>query len=249
MPSTIETGHAKNVATFEALIVSCAGFGPTYNPSKAILKLSALNPHLATAQATMEEVIDTKRNYEIATNAREIAMAPLKRFSTKIINALAATDVTSQTVDDARTILNKIHGKRAKKVEVPTEKEIAEGAEIVRTVSTAQGSYDKLIDHFAQLIAVLAAEPNYLPNENELKVATLKTQLADMKAKSTAVLNARTAVNNARINRNTVLYAKKTGMVDVASDVRTYVKSVFGSTSAQYKQLTGLRFVKPPKTD
>jgi hypothetical protein len=43
MASTTETGHAKNVATFEDLISFCTGYGATYNPSKATLKLPALN--------------------------------------------------------------------------------------------------------------------------------------------------------------------------------------------------------------
>ena len=42
MASTTETGHAKNVATFEDLISFCTGYGATYNPSKAALKLPAL---------------------------------------------------------------------------------------------------------------------------------------------------------------------------------------------------------------
>jgi hypothetical protein len=42
MASTTETGHAKNVATFEDLMSFCTVYGATYNPSKAALKLPAL---------------------------------------------------------------------------------------------------------------------------------------------------------------------------------------------------------------
>jgi hypothetical protein len=195
MASTIETGHAKNVATFEDLISFCTGYGATYNPSKATLKLIALNPQLTGAQAALQTVKTSKTAYDNATNARELAFVPLKPLAT-------ATDATAQTVDDARTIVNKIQGRRAKAVVVPDAKAIAEGAEPVKTASTSQQSYDKLVDHFAQLIAILTAEPKYLPNENELKVATLNTQITDMKAKNTSVVNALTAVSNARINRH-----------------------------------------------
>jgi hypothetical protein len=245
MASTIETGHAKNVATFEDLISFCTGYGATYNPSKATLKLIALNPQLTGAQAALQTVKTSKTAYDNATNARELAFVPLKPLATKIINALAATDATAQTVDDARTIVNKIQGRRAKAVVVPDAKAIAEGAEPVKTASTSQQSYDKLVDHFAQLIAILTAEPKYLPNENELKVATLNTQITDMKAKNTSVVNALTAVSNARINRDKLLYGELTGMVDVAMDVKQYVKSVFGAKSPQYKQISGLRFTRP----
>jgi hypothetical protein len=43
MSSTSETGHAKNVANYEKLIADVTALGVTYNPSKANLKLTALN--------------------------------------------------------------------------------------------------------------------------------------------------------------------------------------------------------------
>lgn len=39
MPSTSETGHAKNIANFQDLIAFVTEHGATYNPSKAGLKL------------------------------------------------------------------------------------------------------------------------------------------------------------------------------------------------------------------
>lgn len=245
MASTIETGHAKNVATFEDLISFCTGYGVTYNPSKAALKLIALNPQLTGAQAALQTVKTSKTAYDNATNARELAFVPLKPLATKIINALAATDAAAQTVDDARTIVNKIQGRRAKAIVVPTTPPAAGATPTVKTASTSQQSYDKLVDHFAQLIAVLTAEPKYLPNENELKVATLNTQIADMRAKNTSVVNTLTTVSNARINRDKLLYDKLTGMVDTAMEVKQYVKSVFGAKSPQYKQVSGLKFTRP----
>jgi hypothetical protein len=135
------------------------------------LKLPALTAQLTAAQAALQAVKTAKTAYDNATNAREIAFKPLKPLATKIITALATTDAVKQTIDDARTIVNKIQGKRAKTVEIPDAKAIAEGAEPVKTASTSQQSYDKLIDHFGRLIALLTAEPKYLPNENELKLA------------------------------------------------------------------------------
>jgi hypothetical protein len=45
-------------------------------------------------------------------------------------------------------------------------------------------------------------------------------------------------------NRDQLLYGEETGMVDVAMDVKNYVKSVFGAISPQYKQVSRLRFTK-----
>ncbi len=196
------------------------------------------------AIAALQAVKVAKTAYDNATNARELAFKPLKPLATKIVNGLAATEATAQTVDDVKSTNNKIQGKRAKAVEKPDAKALAAGAEPVKTASTSQQSYDKLIDHFAQLIATLTAEPKYLPNENELKVATLNTLLTDLRAKNTAVISATTALSNARIARDKTLYGETTGILDVAQDVKQYVKSLFGATSPQYKQVSGLKFTR-----
>jgi hypothetical protein len=244
MASTTETGHAKNVATFEDLISFCTGYGATYNPSKVALKLPGLNTQLTAANAALQAVKTAKTAYDNATNAREISFKPLKSLSTKILSSLAATEATDQTVDDVKTTNMKIQGRRAVKVEKPSAEALAKGAEPVKTASTSQQSYDKMIDHFAQLIATLTAEPKYLPNENELKLTALNTLLTDLKNKNTAVINATTAASNVRIARDKALYAETTGVVDTALDVKTYVKSVFGASSPQYKQVSGLKFTR-----
>jgi hypothetical protein len=244
MASTTETGHAKNAATFEDLISFCTGYGASYNPSKAALKIPALTTQLTAANAALQAVKTAKTAYDNATNAREISFKPMKSLATKIVSALAATEAADQTVDDVKTTNMKIQGRRAVKVEKPSAEALAKGAEPVKTASTSQQSYDKMIDHFAQLIATLAAEPKYLPNENELKLTALNTLLTDFKTKNTAVINATTAASNARIARDKALYAETTGLADTALDVKTYVKSVFGASSPQYKQVSGLKFTK-----
>jgi hypothetical protein len=44
--------------------------------------------------------------------------------------------------------------------------------------------------------------------------------------------------------RNIKLYSPETGIVDTAQTVKNYVKSVFGATSPQYKQISKLIFRK-----
>jgi hypothetical protein len=244
MASTSETGHSKNVSTFEDLIGFCTGYGPAYNPVKATLKLTALSTLLVSAGNALQAVKVAKTIHDNATNAREIAFKPLKTLSTKIVSALSATDALRQTVDDAKTAHNKIQGRRAVAIKKSATGTDTLTAEPVRTSSTSQQSHDKIIDHFAQLIQTLALEPKYTPNEPELKVATLTAMVADLKAKNTAVVGATTNLSNTRIARDKVLYADGIGLCDVAKDAKNYVKSVFGTTSPQYKQISGLKFKK-----
>jgi len=242
MSGTPESGHAKNVANFEDLISFCTSYGDTYNPTKESLKLSALTGLLATVNTSLQAHKVAKTNFDNATNARKLAFHPLKQLTTRVVNALSATDTIRQTVDDAKSINKKIRGKRSKAVIQPVIVEGGPAPAPVRTISVSQQSFDKLIDHFSQLIQTVSAEPLYMPNEANLTVAALKALLLDLKAKNTGVMHTYIATSNARIARDRAMYAHDTGMVDTSVSVKTYVKSVFGSSSPEYKQLSALRF-------
>jgi len=248
MASTSETGHAKNVANFEDLISFCTGYGTSYNPSKNNIKIPQLTTLRTNATNAIQVVKTTKTAFDNTTNVRETTFANLKKLSTRIVNALEATDATKQTVDDAKTINRKIQGKRADnsksaKTTPTTTTPTAEPTD--SSISVSQQSFDSLIDGFTKLIQVVTSEPLYLPNETDVKVVTLNILLTNMKAANTNVINAATSYSNARITRNTTLYAADTGLTDIAGEVKKYVKSVFGATSPQYKQISKLKFTKP----
>jgi len=250
MSTFIETGHAKNVANFEDLISFCIGYGAAYNPVNANKKIPALQAKQTAALAAIQTVKTTKTAFDNSTNARELIFETLKKLSTRIVNALEATTATTLTIDDAKTVNRKMQGKRAGSTAKilaanSTAVVVPNAAPAVTTISVSQQSFDGLIDNFAKLIQIVSTEAAYLPNETELKVATLNTLLTNLKAANTAVINATTTYSNARIARNTVLYAKDTGMVDIAFEVKKYVKSLFGATSPQYKQVSGLQFRQP----
>jgi len=246
---TSETGHAKNVAKFEELISFCTGYGTAYNPTKSSIKIVAMNTLLTNVRNTLQTVKATKTVYDNATNAREIAFANLKKLSTRVVNALGATDAVKQTVDDAKTINRKIQGKRADNIKTLPVTPPAEGTtptEVIQ-ISVSQQSYDSLIDNFSKLIVSVTAEPLYIPNETDLKVTALNTLLTNLKTSNTAVINATPSYRSAIITRNTTLYQPATGLVDTALEVKKYVKSVFGARSQQYAEISGLEFKKLKK--
>ena len=244
MASTSETGHAKNVANFEDLISFCNGYGATYNPSKDALTIGKLQDLQAKAKASLQQTKTTKTSFDNATNARQLAFKDLKPLATKIVNALSVSGATTLAVDDAKTINRKIQGAKAnggtKTPAIPADPNAP--APTDKTISTSQQSYDSLIDHYTKLIEAVSQDANYKPNETELKTATLQTKLDGLKTSNTDLINGFTSWSNARINRNTTLYNPLTGLVQTALEVKKYVKSVFGATSPQFKQVSGLEF-------
>ena len=240
-----ETGHAKNVANFEDLISFCTGYGASYNPSKASIKLPALNTLHTEAVNKLAAVNTALTPWAIAINAREVVFDPLSKLITRVINALDASDVPKQAVDNAKTIARKIQGKRAapKNTVAPADPAVPV-EENSKNISASQMGFDNRIENMDKFIQLLSAQTGYAPNETELTTTALSNVLTNMKATNTAAINAYTPLSNARIDRNNILYQVETGLVNVAGDVKKYVKSVFGATSPQYKQLSGLKFTQ-----
>uniref|UniRef100_UPI0040470FEA hypothetical protein n=1 Tax=Flavobacterium sp. TaxID=239 RepID=UPI0040470FEA len=241
MASTSEVGHAKNVANFQDLIEFVIGYGATYNPSKNSLKLPQLIALKDNAQAKLNDVITKNTIYNNKVNERMVAFSNLKSFSTRLVNALQTTDATNETINNAKTFNRKMQGKKASTTQTPTDP----NTPAPTTISTSQQSYDQLIQHLAGLKSVLETEPSYTPNEIELQIATIDSKIADLSAKNTAVATAYTNISNSRISRNETLYTSENGIYETASEVKKYIKSVFGASSPQYNQVSGIKFSKP----
>ena len=241
MASVSETGHAKNVANLQDLISFVTGYGATYNPTKNALKLPQLNALATASQASLADVVTKNTAYNNKVNERVVAFSNLKALSTRLINALQTTDATTQKVADAKAFNKKLQGVRAKAVTTPPDP----NTPAPTTISTSQQSYDQQIQHLAGIISVLQTEPSYAPNENDLKIVTLTAKQADLTAKNNAVATAYTNVSNSRIARNTTLYSTEGSIFDVASEVKKYIKSIYGATSPEFAQVKGIEFKKP----
>lgn len=240
MKSISETGHAKNIANFQDLISFCEGYGETYNPTKESLKLAELKKLYKTAQDKLSASNAQKANFSNATNERRNAFKNLKPLSTKIVNAFAVSGADTLAQNNIKTANKKIQGNTSKKTEAKTSDTTT--TQTTKTISTSQQSYDKLIDHFANLIHILEKNTTYSPNENHLKVTSLKEKLTELQTKNTALINAYTSYSNAIIERNKTLYDPLIGLTQIAKEVKQYTKSIFGSTSPQYKQISKLEF-------
>jgi hypothetical protein len=239
MSPTSETGHAKNLSAFQSLISFCKGYGAAYNPARAALSTKEMDLLLASAQAALSATKSAEMAFGNATNQRGILFKNLKPFATQLVNALAAFGATAETVKDARSINRKIQGRRA----VPIPKVPGSGDQLPagNTISVSQQSYVQQADHFNRLIELLAEQRNYTPNEESLKVPTLRDQLAGLHAANAAVTDTYTNWSNSRGRRGKLFYSSDAGFVPLALDAKKYIRAIFGSSSTEYMQVSGLR--------
>ena len=243
MRTISETGHAKNAARFSEMVPCVSAYGTTYNPSNPSLSVPALQQLSADARNVLAELNAFLPAYSNAVAERDVAFKTLNTLVTRIMNALKAIKTSSQVDDNVRTLVRKIRGSRAsaKKTEEEKQTLAAEGIE-VREISSSQTSFDSRMENLDRLIKLLASITLYAPNEEDLKISGLTALYNELVTKNNAVVSARIPVSNARIARNKLLYNEDTGIVSVALAVKAYIKSIFGSTSPEYKQLTGFIF-------
>lgn len=243
MFKSLETGHAKNMANLETLIVAIANFGEKYNPSKESIKLDALQAVMKSTKESFEAHYNAQSVYGNAVDARTAAFQPIGKLVTRINNALKASDSSTLSDQTLQTIFRKLQGRRASAKLTEEEKQaLAIDGKIVNQISTAQMGFEARLENFDRLIIHLSTIPEYKPNEEELKLDTLKNLYTQLKAANTAVIAAYLQLEKARSIRNEILYHPLTGVVDLASDAKTYIKSVFGTSSSEFKQVSKLTF-------
>ncbi len=248
MTTDSKAGHEANIIHFDQMLGFLLGYGTNYAPSKNAIKMPSLQLVQTNANASNTAANSAQASLSIAISSRMTGFLPLSKMGTRILNALKATDTTEAIDEHATSLVHKLQGRRATPKLNDEQREAAKAAGTeVKEVSSSQMGFDLRLDTFDKLLKLLSGIPLYNPNEADLKLTALTALFNDLKAKNAAVLNATIALSNARIARNDVLYKPNTGLVDLAADVKAYIKSVYGATSPQYKQISGLKFSRPRK--
>jgi len=231
-----------NVANLFKLVTYCEAYGSRYNPSNPNLKIPYLRELGANSKSLSGIVNELLAPYNAAHNERALAFKPLSPLATRLLNAIKASTTNRKVDDNIKTYVRKIKGERASAKTVVVKVEGVVPTDAPNEQSSSQLDFNNRLNNLDILIKQLAFIPQYAPNEQELQVGSLQNMYNDLSAKNNAAVDVQVKIDNARLNRNKVMYAPLTGLVDVALDVKTYVKSVFGPTSAEYKQISKLKF-------
>jgi len=241
----LTTGHLINVVNFEKLLSACKSYGTEYQPASGRLAISSLEDLLSNAKDVLDTLKTQKTAYDIAVNEREIVYTDLPKLTTRIYNSLAASDVSVQTLQDANALKRKLQGRRAKAVVVEDPKaEKQDDEKLARRNTLRLQSYNRLLDNFKSLLKLLESEPNYKPKEADLKLSALQALADTMTTVNITIINVNVAYQKARIARDQVCYSKKDNLCDIGQAVKKYVRSLFGSNSPMFKQVSGIGFHK-----
>jgi len=243
--STNQTGHVQNLVNLGVVINHLGTFQKNYNPPRSILTIDGLVKLKSDGEIVLASVTSAEISSKNAISARSSSFDNLDSLITRTINALRISGAQAQTIVQAETIVRQLRGQRA--TTKPTSKETAaandQPTEIVKN-TLHNTTMDSKIENFNKLVQFLTGIAEYKPNEADLSIIALNAKLTDLKTTNASYIAAIAALDAARLERNTILYAENSGVVDVAMSVKLYVKSVFGARSPQYKEISDIVFTK-----
>lgn len=238
MTSRSEVGHAKNVANLQKLTERVTVYA-LYNPPVESLTVQSLQTLYTTALAKLAEVEDKRVANKNAIASRQTAFENLKPTCTRIINFLQIIGLEDGVLRQAKSLNRKIQGGGKKSVTPPVME-----SEVMNTISTSRQSYTQITENFGILLQLLATIRDYAPNEDDLKLANLTPYHTSLVSATQSVDQTEAELNAKLMERDNILYADGTGLYTIAQNVKKYVKSLYGATSPEYTNVSGIEFTK-----
>jgi type I site-specific restriction endonuclease len=240
MASIIESGMSTYLAHFQQLINVCMSFGARYNPQTFALQIMNLALRHHEVQNAVNLVDSLLPDYIAAESERLSKFAGVPELATRVQASAIALKLPPAIIIHIREVVRKIRGARAKAIK-PVDLTDPD-AKAEKHISVSQTSFNEQIEHFNQLIQLVASQSQYTPYEEDLLPAQLTAILNSLRTTNDAVMQILAPLTAARQARNALLFAPETGMIDIALAVKQYVESVFGAKSPQYKEVNHIKF-------
>ncbi|MBV9240486.1 MAG: hypothetical protein JO314_00630 [Acidobacteria bacterium] len=250
-----DSGHAINVQNLKKARDIAVAWGPTkYNPSHPDLKILSLTSQITAAEAALDAVQTAETPWRNATSAAEDAFAGLSSLVRRVERSAKASGLAPSFLEDLAAPARKVKGQRAtpkKPVDngdgttPPADGGGTDGGGTpggAGTGSASQMSRQQRIEHFDEMIGLLQSQAGYAPNETELTVAELQAQSTALQTLVDDVSAKLAPLNEKRNQRNSVLYADGTNVVNTGRLFKAYVQSAFGLKSPEWNQVKNLKF-------
>ncbi len=231
-----------NLANFRTGITACTYFGTGYNPANAILALAAVNALAGDCQSSLNDLRNALPVLKDKMGDRAEEFKATMLLLTRIMAAHAASSTNQALKAEVKGFVRQMRGRRAKALP-----KTPDGEPTKEQVSAVNTGYEDRASDFASIVATLTTDTEYKTNQNDLKLTALAATLTRLQDANAAVRNAQAPVDNARAARDAVFYLNPVNLVDTAMLMKQEVKSTYGTKSAQFKQVSGLKFTRPKK--
>jgi hypothetical protein len=253
-----ENGNVSNAANFGLMTIHVQSFGSTYTPHSTELQVPALLAKKEEIDHCMSDVTLAENAYKTAINNRIDLFKDLSNRAVRMKNAFIADKASAKEVKDMSSIVKKISGQRIKPIKTSEpERENTETKTDSQTPSTeeqeiklhsvSQMSYESRIANFSKLVSYLGENERYSPNEADLSIVSVTNHVNALQKANDAVHTAYGPYYKARSVRDQLFFAPETGAHDIIQHVKSYVKSAYGTRSAEYKLISKIAIRKSGK--
>lgn len=175
---------------------------------------------------------------------RTLDVDKVPALAARAVALFIAAGADKARVEQARTYLRKLQGKRAapKAVDDPNTPDVDESE---KSISASQQSDAAMLANFLLLIDYLNAQPEYNKlTEPELKIADLQAFHTATQTKHDASISAAAEETDAKSDRDKRFYTDADSAYMRITGIKNYVKSVYGANSPEYKTIKGIAFRK-----
>lgn len=107
------TGHAKNVANFETVTIVLLALGTVYNPSQALILLTALQTKLTAAKNVLTAIDEAEAAKKVTGNERAAEFKGIATFAVNIKREAEVSVNDEAFTRDLQSIVRKMRGERA----------------------------------------------------------------------------------------------------------------------------------------
>lgn len=243
MTSNLSSGANSNVTNLKMLNSAILGYGDTYNPANALITPAALQAaylHGLGAVNAVDSLLPANTN---AKNVRGKAFDSMGKLATRAGNSFKSLVADESARMHIRSLIHLIQRGRVNAIKSkPSVNDAVADLLTVKENASHKSGYEKQLDNFYKLIQFLASFPAYKPNETDLTIDALSAFHAELTMDNQLVADTQIQLDQSRMNREKVLYQPITGLVHMGNDSKSYIKSVFGANSPEYKQISKLKF-------
>lgn len=244
--NTKQTGHEQNVVNLGLIIAKVSSFQSGYNPSRVDFSIPNLTQLKTNGESVIASWSAADNVFKKAISERNYLFTGFDSLITRTINALRISGASEQTINQAEVFVRDLRGGRAS--DKPKEEDLAEDKENGgegRQITLHNSTIDSKIENFRKYVLFLSMVDQYNPNEEDLTINALTNKLAVLKTANDNYNSAEAALDASRWQRNLLLYTPISGVYDIASGVKLYVKSAFGASSPEYKSISNINFTRP----
>ncbi|MDG3583720.1 YqaI family protein [Galbibacter pacificus] len=232
MPPYTKDELTSNLANFHLLIIFCEAYGKEYAPTDQRLHIECLHRTYNTVKELMANINNYNAMLNVAIFEKQQAFNGLEDVCNKIIDYLIIYTENNEAVKYVKSYYDDI-------VQIRNEQKV--NAYIKDSYSN-QEPYINLIAHFGNMINELAESNEYSPYHTDIKLEALKKKFRIMVKRSLRHKEIMDEYSDSLVERDNYFYNKTEGIIELANNIKEYVKTSFGENSHEFKQINGLEF-------